>query len=110
MIKMAEELTRKESELINLRNRYHRYWRKLLKVSIKIAKERGIETIVIEDYDDQINIALRNPDVIQVYQENDIVNADELIELSKDVMPSLYRRYHGSKRKYYSELKKLENN
>ena len=46
---MNQEPTfRKTMELYTLRNRLHRYWKKLVTVSISVAKEKDIKTRFVE--------------------------------------------------------------
>lgn len=106
----TKKIFRKTREIGILENRIKRYWKKLLKISIQVAKEKGIKTIVIENYEDQIDNVLENPEAIQVYKNGEEVNADGLIELSKSISPSLYRRYYKDLRNYKTlslELKSM---
>lgn len=108
----TQEISRKTRELYTLRNRVHRYWKRLVEISSKIAKEKGIEVIMTETLEGQINSVLTNPQAVQVYKNGELVNANELIELSKTTAPSLYRKYHESLKTYnlkISELEKITN-
>lgn len=104
----TQEISRKTRELYTLRKKIHIYWKKLIAISFKVAKEKGIETIVIGDYEDQIDNTLTNPQAVQVYRNGELVNANELIELSKDINPSLYRKYHGNLKEYNLGILELE--
>lgn len=114
----ARGILEKTNELKRLGKRTLKRWNKLVEISFRIAQERGIEIKVIENYEDQINSVLDNPEAIQLYTEEDeynkgddtYMNADKQIELAKDVVPFLYKRYHEGLRKYkivYLVLEKL---
>lgn len=104
----TQEIFRKTRELCILRNRILRYWKRLTAISFKVAKEKGIEFIVTKNYEDQINNLLENPNTIQIYEQGELCNADELIELSRNIAPSLYGKYKRESRKYYSGISELK--
>lgn len=104
------KLSRKESEILNLRNRVRRYEKRLIIISAQEAIKQGIEKIVLTDNPDaQFNEVLADPKVIQVYEKGEYSNPYELIELAKNVAPSLYRRYHESLRKLKERIAELKN-
>jgi len=101
---MKNKIQRKTRELQTLQNRLHRYWKKLVAVSIGVAKEKGIKTEILE-----VGESPSNPLKIQVYEDSDgIAYSDNLLELSKDVAPSLYNKYKTGKQKYEQGLDELE--
>ena len=87
--KLGKELDYKVAELRTAENRLTRYWKKLVKSSITHAKALGIETYVLEKGDQ----AIHGPTRINVLVEGDTADSSELIGLSRDLFPLLYRKY-----------------
>lgn len=83
---------RKVSENRTLRNRLGRQWRKLIKESLRIAKEQDLQTIAYSEphIRDASKIELF---VINEGSENEMLYDEELLRLSQAKYPSLYRRY-----------------
>jgi len=99
---------RKTRELCNLRNRVQRYWKRLATESIKIAKEKGIESEIIDL--DNLNETVFLPfgsKTIPLYQNGDVINEDILLKLAKPKFPALYRKCHEGKEKYGKGLDEL---
>lgn len=98
-----EQLTRKAMELYKLENRLHRYWKRLVKVSIEVAQERGIKARFVEFGDVVIDDRK-----IHIYTDGENVDENKLLELAKDKSPSLYRRYQTGKRRCEQIARELE--
>ncbi|HLC87303.1 MAG TPA: hypothetical protein VJH65_03460 [Candidatus Nanoarchaeia archaeon] len=92
----------KISEFNKLTNRLRRYLRKLEEESLLIAKEKGLELITIDESLEYPIIKGENQ--IFIYNFRDELKTDELIALSRDKFPSLYRRYN----KYYKKRRKID--
>jgi len=93
---MTQTNYHKLKEFFILINRTDSYCKKLTRESLKIAHEKGLE-IILEC--DAGNIHPVNGIVIKGPRDN--LDYSELIELSNEKFPSLYR-------KYYQGIKKLE--
>ena len=98
-----EQLTRRSLELYTLRNRLHRYWKKLVAVSIGVAKERGIKSRFIEFGD-----IVEDDQKIHIHTDGENVDVSELLKLAQDRVPSLYRRYQTGRHRYEQGIRELE--
>ena len=96
-----EELEKLASESLKLDNRLRRYWNKLVTESLKIAKQRKLNIGVI--YPD----ATSSEDIV-IIKNGKEVNAYDLLKLSKNVLPSLYRKYNQGLEKHHKLHKELE--
>ena len=108
MTKQAEppnqaEIKRKISEFNTLTNRMRRYWKKLTKESITIAKQRGLETYVVE-YND-IHLVT---DITIKKRGDEIVDDSQLLELAKEKYPSLYHKYKDGMQRHRELRLELE--
>lgn len=102
---------RKTMELHSLRNRIKRYWKKLATESIKIAKEKGIESEIIDlgNLNETIFLPVGSK-TIPIYKDGEAIDEDILLKLAKPKFPVLYRKYYEGKEKFgkgYDELKEL---
>ena len=98
------DIFRKSRSLYTLKHKLKRQWKKLIKTSISLAKESGIDTYEINQYDQ----AIHTYDRINVVKDGEKVKDSELLGLSANALPSLYRRYQQGVTRYNSELGNLE--
>jgi len=89
---IADIAFRKVSERRTLRNRLGRQWRKLIRESLKTAKEQDLQTIAYSEPH------IRDASRIEIFvvnegSENEGLYDEELLRLSQAKYPSLYRRY-----------------
>ncbi|MEM4230442.1 MAG: hypothetical protein QXF25_01010 [Candidatus Pacearchaeota archaeon] len=102
--KIERTVFRNLNEYGKLINRLRRYWKKLVKEGLKIAKNEG-RTINIRE-----EPYITQPNSIDIFVENrgtdkEFLYDDNLLKLAKPYFPSLYRRYNqGIKR--LEELKR----
>ena len=101
-------LQKKLSELHILGDRIRRYQKRLLAEAISRAKERGLVSQImdLDNLPTDVVCGLSS-EVIPLYKEGQYVNTEILLKLSKEKMPSLYRRYQESQRKYLEDLEDL---
>jgi len=88
-----KEAMKKVSEFRTLTNKLNRYWSKLVKEAFEIASERNLEVAVSEDYLDT------RGDIV-IYRKGEDIDASELIELTREKFPSLFRRYNQGLEKH----------
>ena len=88
-----EELSTKLAEFRSLKNRLNRYWSKLVKESLVIAKNKGLEVVVSDSE------TLTSSDIV-IKRNGEKVDVSELIELARKNLPSLYRRYYRDLERY----------
>lgn len=99
-----QKIQNKTRELQTLQNRLHRYWKKLVAISIGVAKEKGIKTEILE-----VGELPSDLSKIQVYEDsNGFAYADNLLKLAKNKEPSLYRKYQDGKIRYEQGINELE--
>ena len=99
----AEQIINKTRELYTLQGRLHRYWKKLVKVSIGVAQEMGIKSRFVEFWD-----IVTDDQEIHIPIDGDNVDTSELLKLAKEREPSLYRRYQQGQQRYELGCKELE--
>jgi len=80
------EVEHKIDEFTNLNNRLRRYWKRLTKESLKIAKDNYLSIRLEESFP---HLATD----IAIYEKEGVLDDSKLIILSKQRLPSLYRRY-----------------
>ena len=100
----SQEVFRKTRSLYALKHKLKRQWKRLIKTSISLAKESGIDTYEISQYDQ----AIHTYDRVNVVKDGEKIKDSELLGLSADTLPSLYRRYQQGVTRYNSELGNLE--
>jgi len=81
-----EEAERKLNEYRTLTNKLKRYWKKLAKESLRVAKQQGLETVVTNE-----DIHLKKD--IMVRTNGKEINVSELFKLAKPKFQALYRKY-----------------
>ena len=96
------ELEKRIAEYWKLKNKLERYWKRLLIESNNIALEQGLTVIVS-------NKRMRQgPNEIIVFENQEGLYDDELLRLSKDKFPSLYRRFYQGVERHGQILVDLE--
>ena len=81
-----DEIERKLEEFRVLTGRLRRYWKKLVIESLRIARDRGLVTGVVQ-------YSANSPYDITLDRQGDNVDVTELIDLAESRFPSLYRKY-----------------
>ena len=83
-----QEIEYQISEYNTRKNRLKRYRRRLLKEALNVAKERGLELVVTWD-----STIKSGKGQVVVLRDGEDTEETDLIELSKDRLPSLYGRF-----------------
>lgn len=97
-----DDIKKSLSRVRKLRNRYNRYWKKLIGEALKFGLERGVEIYVIEP-DSSIPVGDEKI-AICVNENGEIVDDSGLSSLVRREFPSLWRRYHKTTKEYREEL------
>ncbi len=92
---------KKIAEYRELHNRVNKYWCVLVKKGIKIAKARGLITVVVDKNDSYIPAL--NYD-IKIIRDGDNVDAEEQIALTSNVWPGIYKTYLERRKKHAEML------
>jgi len=102
MEKYTEEYVHKKlAEFINLKHRCQRYWKRLIKESLKTAKERDLEIRIGE------GPLVFEEGKINVFNTEDELYDENLLKLSKTHLPGLYFRFKRDYAKYQKVKKEL---
>jgi len=97
-----EQIEHKINEYRTLTNRLRRYWKRLMKESLQIAKERGLEIYATEHEIYPIY------DIVIKKRGDEILDDSELLQLSKTKYSSLHRRYFQGLKKHKNLTEELE--
>lgn len=85
--------------------RLNKYWKVLMKKGVRIAQERGLETIVTTK---KVHLIKD----ITVYKKGEEVSAEQIISLVKEIWPGIYQTYKERRERHKEledELKKIRN-
>lgn len=99
---LETEAYRNLNEIRTLRNRLKRYWVKLTKESLKVAKREGLELRLVQ------GPVIHNASEIAVFDNPNGLNDTNLLKLARTSYPSLYRRYQEGLERYTELRQKLE--
>ena len=98
-------LKHKTEELYRLKHRIKRYKRRLIKEGFRKSRERGLD-VVLYDFLPHEKI---NDSTVLVHRDHESnMDINQLIEIAKDSLPSLYRRYHSLMQMYETKCSQLE--
>lgn len=94
---------RRVNELLVLQNRLGRYRRRLISEGIEITKKRGHTIIIRKEGED----LWRDSAVIGLSSSGDYTDVNRLLDLARETLPSLYRRYKTGERRYLDGIKEF---
>jgi hypothetical protein len=86
-----EKIDQLKSEYKTQTDILKKYWKVLIKKGLSIAKERGLETLVIDENERGKRLDFV-PDII-IYCNGDNVDAEQTISLIKNIHPGIYNCY-----------------
>ena len=97
---LETEAYKRLSEIRTLKHRVKRYWTRLTKEALKVAKHQGLEMRIAQ------GPTVYDPSEVIVFYNCGNLRDDNLLKLAKPSYPSLYRRYkEGLER--YAELRHI---
>jgi hypothetical protein len=99
---MSEDF-RAIKEIGKLGHKLDRYRKKLLKEGLKITYRDGIELRILPERE----IGLADTRVLNIRVQNGEFNPHPIIELARETLPSLYRKYIEGERKYIDLARKI---
>lgn len=102
------KLLHKTREICILKNKMKRYGMKLAAEAMRVAKQKGIESEIVDLNNLDLNVFVDSSETIPIYQDGEAINADILLKLAQPRFPALYRRYIQMQKRYEITMDELE--